>query len=343
MAETQHHRIVDVRTPRRLLVVDDDPRNRAILAKFLGPLGHEVIEAEDGRAALAIVESMQIDLILLDVHMPGIDGIDVLMHLRARPEWALLPVVLVTGLHDRFAHVQGLDAGADDFLEKPVDPAILRARVKNLLQLKIERERSEQLLLNVLPPSVAVRLKRGETIADHVPDVTVLFADIVGFTALASAQPAGDTVAMLDQIFTAFDHLADEHHLEKIKTIGDAYFAVGGLFGQTRDHVADAAAMALDMMTAIRRMTSLDLRVGIHTGPVVAGIVGMKKFAYDVWGDTVNIASRMESHGVVGRIQVSDVSRTRLADKHGFEQRSPMLIKGKGIMQTWLLVDPRQP
>lgn len=322
-------------------MVDDDPRNRAILIRHLAPLEHEVVEAEDGSAALAILDSTEIDLVLLDVRMPGIDGIDVLLHLRARPEWALLPVVLVTGQHDRFAHIQGLDAGADDFLEKPVDAAILRARVRNLLQLKIERERSEQLLLNVLPRSVAERLKRGETVADHVADATVLFADIVGFTKLASEQAAGETVAMLDTIFTAFDRLADEHHLEKIKTIGDAYLAVGGLFGESHDHVAGAAAMALGMLREVRATSGLGLRVGLHTGSLVAGIVGRKKFSYDVWGDTVNVASRMESHGIAGRVQVSDVTRLRLADAYLFEERAPVLIKGKGIMTTWLLRDPR--
>jgi adenylate cyclase len=327
-------------TRARLLVVDDDSHNRAVLSALLAPLGHDIVEASDGTTALRLLETNDVDLVLLDLRMPGLDGIDVLLHLRARPEWAMLPVVLVTAQHDRTSRLRGLQAGADDFLEKPLDPAILRARVHNLLLLKGERERSESLLLNVLPASVAERLKRGETIADTVPDVSVLFADIVGFTELAAIHPPEDTVRLLNTVFSAFDQLADAHQLEKIKTIGDAYLAVGGLFGGPADHTERAAAMALDMIAAVRSAVSMELRVGIHTGRVVAGVVGTKRFSYDVWGDTVNVASRMESQGVPGRVQVSAPALARLQHRYRFEERPHVAIKGKGEMTTWLLVEP---
>jgi class 3 adenylate cyclase len=210
-----------------------------------------------------------------------------------------------------------------------------------------EHARSERLLLNVLPAPVAARLKRrDDVIADRFPEATVLFADIVDFTPLSAALAPEDVVALLDDVFTAFDRLADERGLEKIKTIGDAYMVAGGIPTPRGDHCEAVAEMALAMLRECdgRRAggSGLRLRIGIDTGPVVAGVIGRRKFIYDLWGDTVNTASRMESHGAPGSIQVTERVHARLCDRYHLEPREPIEVKGKGPMRTWLLVGPRQ-
>jgi guanylate cyclase len=210
--------------------------------------------------------------------------------------------------------------------------------------LLAERERSERLLLNVLPEPIAERLKRETgVIAEHHEAVSVLFADLVGFTKRATVMTPEDLVALLDQIFSAFDRIVDTEGLEKIKTIGDAYMVAGGLPEPRPDHVVAVARTALAMreeIAAIARRPGqgwLDVRIGIDTGPVVAGVIGRRKFIYDLWGDTVNTASRMESHGVGGEIQVTERVAAVLGQGFALRPRGAIEVKGKGIMSTFLL------
>ena len=211
--------------------------------------------------------------------------------------------------------------------------------------LNVERDRAEALLLNVLPDEVATRLKSGQaTIADSYTEVTVLFADIVGFTALSAHIPPERLVTMLNQVFSAFDGLAEKYGLEKIKTIGDAYMVVSGLNGPYPNRPEAAASMALEMMEALGKLSrtigsDLQVRIGMDTGPVVAGVIGTKKFIYDLWGDTVNTASRMESQGIPGRIQVTQRFYECLQGqrKFQFEKRGVINVKGKGDMTVYLL------
>jgi len=206
------------------------------------------------------------------------------------------------------------------------------------------RSTSEKLLLNILPESIAKRLKDDENnIADSFTNVTVLFADIVGFTELSSHLPPDQVVGFLNQIFSRFDRLVEIHQLEKIKTIGDAYLVVSGLPHPRIDHVEAIANMALEMQNEMDEFNQetgreLRIRIGIHTGPVVAGVIGLKKFAYDLWGDTVNTASRMESHGIAGKIQVSAATHDCIKELYNFEKRGEISIKGKGEMTTYLLL-----
>ncbi|WP_341730990.1 adenylate/guanylate cyclase domain-containing protein [Microcoleus sp. EPA2] len=210
--------------------------------------------------------------------------------------------------------------------------------------LREEQEKSEKLLLNILPKPIAERLKRNETtIAEYFPEVTVLFADIVGFTHLSTLMNPIDLVELLNQIFSSFDLICERLGLEKIKTIGDAYMVVGGLPEPRADHAEAIAQMALDMQTEIARFNAqnnkyFSIRIGIHSGPVVAGVIGIKKFIYDLWGDTVNIASRMESHGLPWRIQVSEATYNLLKHKYLFERRETIHVKGKGEMTTYLII-----
>jgi class 3 adenylate cyclase len=214
-------------------------------------------------------------------------------------------------------------------------------------ELARERERSEQLLRNVLPEAIAERLKREPgRIAEHFPAATVLFADLVGFTPLAGRVPPETLVATLDDIFSRFDALTERHGLEKIKTIGDSYMAVGGVPTPRPDHARAVAEMALAMRAVVAQHPTLDgqrlaLRIGIATGPVVAGVIGKRKLVYDLWGDTVNLASRMESHGVEDGIQITETTRALLCDEYALEPRGAVPVKGKGAMPTWLLLGPR--
>ncbi len=210
-------------------------------------------------------------------------------------------------------------------------------------KLAVEHERSERLLLNVLPAAISARLKDHHgTIADAFPDVTVLFADLVGFTELSQTLTPDELVKVLDEIFSAFDGLAEELGLEKIKTIGDCYMVAAGLPEPKEDHVAAIARMALGMRAAIEALDqargyTLKLRIGVHCGPVVAGVIGKRKFIYDLWGDTVNTASRMESSGVPQEIQVTREVRERLGDRFELTARGEVAVKGKGTMETYFL------
>ncbi|MBL1175745.1 MAG: PAS domain S-box protein [Pantanalinema sp. GBBB05] len=233
----------------------------------------------------------------------------------------------------------------------------ITARKQAEIALRIEQEKSERLLLNILPGAIAERLKQSEDliehpahsralIADSFESVTVLFADIVNFTTLSANISPANLVGLLNRIFLMFDDLCEKHGLEKIKTIGDAYMVVGGLPQPRPDHAAAIAEMALDMQAEMKQFKTYEgqpiaVRVGINTGAVVAGVIGKKKFIYDLWGDAVNMASRMESHGIAGGIQVTESTYQLLKDQYRFEERGSIQVKGRGEMQTYFLLDRR--
>ncbi len=341
----------------RILAVDDDDMNRDMLTRRLNKLGYEVTEAANGRDALSKVKDGNFDLILLDILMPGLDGFQTLEFIKADPHHKHIPVIMLTALDDVDSTVRCIEAGAEDCVPKPFSPVILRARITAslekkrlrdqeqafLVQLEVERTKSERLLLNVLPKAIAERLKAGQrTIVDSFIDSTVLFADIVGFTRIAAKQSPQRTVQLLNELFSTFDRIAEQLEVEKIKTIGDAYMIVSGVPVIRNDHAVICAAAAFEIIEAVsafNRRHSLDwaVRIGMNSGPVVAGIIGTKKFAYDLWGDTVNIASRMESHGKPGQVQVSEVTKNLLGDKYDFQPMGVIDIKHSAPMATYLL------
>ena len=216
-------------------------------------------------------------------------------------------------------------------------------RIRIQQELQVEKDRSESLLLNMLPEAIAKKLKHSRaSMADGFEEVSVLFADIVGFTELSNSLSPTEVVELLNQIFSVFDDLCDRHKLEKIKTIGDAYMLVSGLPQPRSDHAEAISCMALDMQTAVAQIkaiegTQISMRIGINSGPVVAGVIGTKKFIYDLWGDTVNVASRMESLGIAESIQVTEATYVRIRDKFNLEQRGIIPVKGKGEMLTYWL------
>lgn len=221
-----------------------------------------------------------------------------------------------------------------------------RSRTRAIIEA--ERERADALLLNVLPPPIAERLKAGEhVIADAHPAVSILFADIVGFTTQTAGLAPETVVAQLDDIFSAIDGLVARYGLEKIKTIGDAYEVVGGAPAARDDHAEAVAELALDLLDQVAGMplgdSPVTLRIGIDTGGAVGAVIGSHKFTYDLWGDAVNTASRMESHGVAGRIHVTDRYRRLLGDRYEFEPRGEVDVRGKGPMTTWFLTGRAAP
>ncbi|CAD5969418.1 putative adenylate cyclase [Planktothrix agardhii CCAP 1459/11A] len=209
--------------------------------------------------------------------------------------------------------------------------------------LRLEKDKSEKLLLNILPLAIAEKLKKNQgCIADRFEETTILFADLTDFTGISSRSSPTQIVTILNEIFSEFDRLADKYELEKIKTIGDAYMVVGGIPIPKPNHAQAIAEMALEMQQIIQKFRShdnqlLNLRIGINTGPVVAGVIGLKKFSYDLWGDAVNIASRMESQGIPGQIQVSHTTYQKIKDSYLLEERGIILVKGKGEMRTYWL------
>lgn len=330
-------------TGGHVLIVDDEAANRLLLRDPLEARGFQVTEAENGLQALVAIAEKIPDTILLDVMMPGMDGFQLCRKFKSEPRTVHVPVLMITALSERKERLLGIEAGANDFLNKPVDMQDLLLRVGNAVtakclfdQLQAERERSERLLFNALPEAIAERMKRGEhNIADQHQEVSVLVADLVGFTALAAHINPDEVVSLLNEIFSQFDLLTDVRGLEKIKTMGDAYMAAGGLPEPKQDHTLAIAHLALDMQCALEKLnqlygTSIQLRIGICTGPVVAGVIGRKKFAYDVWGDTVNLACRLEASAGPGAIRVCSNTFEKLKDQLTFSQGELSEIKGRG-------------
>jgi adenylate cyclase len=347
----------------RILLVDDHPANLEVLSRRLERQDHFVRTAGNGHEALEILRIETFDLVLLDVIMPEMDGYTVLQQMKQDANLRHIPVIVISALGELDSVVRCIELGAEDYLTKPFNPILLRARIGACLekkrlrdmeqlylaQIAHEQARSERLLRNILPDAIARRLKdkaQGEAtmIADRFDEVTVLFADLVGFTRLAAEMPPDVLIGHLNAVFSAFDALVEACGLEKIKTIGDAYMVVGGLPTPRADHAEAVADLALAMQREIVRLRNerglaIKLRVGIHTGPVVAGVIGLTKFAYDLWGDTVNVANRMEIHGEPDRIHVSEEFRGLLADGYTFADTAEREIKDKGILRTSFLVD----
>ena len=343
--------------PGRILVVDDIEANRDLLSRRLGREGHDVAAAAGGIAALEKLQQEDFDLVLLDLMMPDMNGFEVLARMKADSRLREVPAIMISALNEMDSVVRCIEAGAEDYLPKPFDPVLLRARINACLekkqwrdrehlyleQLEVEKAKNEKLLLSILPRQVVQRLNEGESIiADRFDEVSVLIFDLVGFTKFSSGTPPSDLVEYLNWLFSHFDILASELGVEKVKTIGDAYMVVAGMPQPRPDHADAAARMALRMMEALEKVNAeigqaFQARIGIHSGPVVAGIIGTHRFVYDVWGDTVNVASRLEGRSLANRIQISERFSSQLGAGFDREPRGAIELKGKGRMQTFFL------
>ena len=349
----------------RVLVVDDSRTLRKFLIRELNQAGiTRIDEATNGLEAVELLKLQSFDLMLLDMEMPELDGLDVLKIIKADSALSYLPIIVISGAEDFAKTVECIQIGAEDYLPKPFDPVLLKARVYSSLEKKrmrvvdrerfselqhekellhIEQMKTEKLMLNILPKPIADRLKKGEkNIAGNYPESTVLFSDLVGFTKMSSEKTAGELVTLLNSLFTKFDQRAEDLGLEKIKTIGDAYMAVGGLPIPRADHADIVADMALGMFIDLQEFNTvhgmdLGMRIGINSGPVVAGVIGFTKFSYDLWGNTVNTASRMESTSLNGRVQISSSTQELLKSSFNIEERELIECKGLGKIMTYFL------
>jgi len=298
--------------------------------------------ATNGRQALQVIETIRPDLVLMDVMMPEMDGYEACRQIKASARWQDLPIIFLTARTDTADIVRGFELGAVDYVGKPFNAHELLARVRTHLTIDRLNKENTRLLLNVLPAPIAERLKKQSgIIAERFDDVSVMFADIVGFTPLSARLSPTELITLLNRVFSLFDELVERHGLEKIKTIGDAYMVAGSLPAPRPDHLERMVRLALAMQVAIKGMSAelggLQLRIGIHVGGVVAGVIGIRKFTYDIWGDSVNTASRLESHGVPGRIQISEEVFQRIQGWCRCEPRGIVEVKGKGPMKLYLL------
>lgn len=349
----------------KVLLVDDSQLIRMGLRRSLEAIGlHNIVEANHGREAIEMLVREPYDLMLLDMEMPEMNGMQVLQVLRESPYHAWPPVIVISGGTALDDAVKCIELGAEDYLPKPFNPVLLRARVKTsidkkqLRDLEVKRMRllkrqhealaqeqakTEQLLLNILPRKIAQRLKAGEEhIADACPNVSVLFADMVGFTKMSRTMSASQLVEVLGDLFSRFDLITEKHGLEKIKTIGDCYMLAGGVPEPREDHAVAVVEAALDMCTALQEMHertggALQMRIGVHSGPIVAGVIGIRKFTYDLWGDTVNVASRMESTGSPGKVHVSPATAELLAPYFRLTHRGQIEVKSLGMVETYFV------
>ena len=343
-----------------ILVVDDNPNNTELLRKRLIKKGHQVDVANDGASALMFIMKNinALDLLILDIVMPKMNGFEVLKFIRNDKRFYDLPVIMISSMDDTDSIYRCIENGADDYIRKPFRQIILEARIDNCIEkkllrdkekeliynLKREREHSERLLYNILPDQVAARLKAGEkTIADKHNDVTVIFADLINFTPQVKDLEADKVVTLLNNIFYEFDTLAQKLNIVKIKTIGDSYFAIGGLKLNAKESALNTVEFGKEIIKHIKNLNEktdfmkLELRVGIHSGPAISGVIGKKKYAYDIWGSTVNLANRLETTCPVGKIQISEKTKNLVDSHYKNLNAEKKVIKGIGEIKTYTI------
>ncbi len=336
--------------PPRILVVDDNGDNRFTLVRRLKRLGYGGVEtANDGAEALGRIGAGGIDLVLLDIMMPRVDGYQVLEAMKRDMEMRHLPVIMISAVDELESVVRCIELGAEDYLPKPFNVTLLKARIGASLekkrlrdqealftaQLAEEKRRSEQ-LLNVILPAAAVReLKAAGRVAPRrYEGVAIMFCDIVGFTAFCQQNEAEHVVGHLQGLIESFEDIVHRHGLEKIKTIGDAFMATAGLLRPVDLPLLAALRCAFEMVRASTEIApNWQVRVGLHYGPVVAGIVGKKQYLFDVWGDAVNTAARLVEHGGPGTVAMTYDAWREIKDECRARSLGPINIKGKGVIE----------
>jgi adenylate cyclase len=335
-----------------LLAVDDSPEVLLLLAGVLRD-EYRLRVAAGGRKALEAVRiEPRPDLILLDVNMPDLDGFAVCAELKGDPLTADIPVIFLTAHQDAATETRCFALGAADFICKPINPDVLRARVRTQLALRRaidaarqEQKKAEDMLKVVLPAVAADELRaHGRLSPRRAEHVAVMFADVVGFTPWCSQRSPEEVVDAIHRVFTAFEHIVRRHGLDKLKTIGDGMMTAGGLLGPLADPLLASVRCGLEMVQAIRSLVpDWQLRVGVHTGPVVAGIVGTERFQFDVWGDTVNVAARLAGAGAPGRVCVTRDHFDAIADHVIGVDAGLRPLKGRGDVHVVEITGLRPP
>ncbi len=337
----------------RILVVDDLEMNRDVLSRRLRRDGHQVCVASSGTEALRMLRRESFDIVLLDLMMPDMDGDEVLHAMKADLALRDVPVVMLSALDDMSAVIRCIEMGADDYLPKPFDPVLLRARigaglersrwrareVEYLQRIELERDRAEELLRVILPEVVIPELKSTHQVKPRrCENVAILFCDIVGFTPWCENREPEEIHGVLQAMNVAFEQISEQHGLQKIKTIGDAFMAAAGLLDPSPDPVLACIRGGLEMVAAAPAvLQGGQVRVGIHSGPVIAGVIGRKKYLFDVWGDTVNVAARVESSGVPGTVSVGKDAWEQVARRCRGRSRGPVSLKGRGNLEVFLV------
>jgi adenylate cyclase len=344
--------------PARILIVDDEPFNRDVLAQELELLDHDPVAAVHGRDALDRLVGETFDLILLDIMRPEMDGFELLRHLKDDARLRHIPVLMISALDDHDSVVRCIALGAEDHLPKPFDPVLLKARIgaclekkrwhdqevayltrieRQMQEIERERARADRLLHAILPPSAVAELKaRDRVTPKRYEQVAVLFGDIVSFTPYCERHPAEEVVANLDRLTRACEELVSAHGLEKIKTVGDCVVATANLLEPHPDPVLASVRCAFAMADAAEaNPASWQIRIGIHVGPVVAGVVGQSKFTFDVFGDTVNVAARLSDYGADGAIYLSEPAWRQLDGRVRAQPLGPVALKGKGEIAVY--------
>jgi len=341
----------DKKIETHILLADDSKPVRNFVKKILTGKGFLVDTFVNGQELIDYLSNgNKGDIILLDNQMPVMGGIEALQILKGTEQWKDIPALFLSALTGKDQVVQALELGADDYMEKPFNNNEFLARInvhvridhlkKNLI---VEKEKADKLLLNTLPKKIVDDLKIfGKTDPETFENVTVYFSDIVSFTNHSSRTKPDDLIAELNIIFTEFDEIMERHHCERIKTIGDAYLAVCGMPEPEINHAENMIKASIEIVNYMKkrfkeREDGWEMRIGIHSGSVVGGIVGEKKYIYDVFGDTINTSSRMESNSEPMRINVSDTTHELVKDKFNFTQREEMEVKGKGPMTMYFV------
>jgi adenylate cyclase len=336
-----------------ILVVDDDEGNRTMLSRRLQRLGFQTTTADNGRSAVEKLKSERFDLMLLDIQMPEMNGYQVLECVKADPALRDIPIIVLSASDETEKVARCIEMGAEDYLPKPFDPVLLQARicaslekkrlrdreVSYLRQIQEEKKRSDDLLHIILPHDVAHELKTTQAVKPRrLENVAVLFCDIVSFTAWCDKHAPHEVLTHLQSLVEAFEHISLECGLEKIKTIGDSFMATSGLLAPAANPALDCVRCGLAMIAKAKQLPPhWKVRVGVHAGPVMAGVVGRRKYQYDVWGDTVNTAARMEQAAPPGSICVTaDTWQLVAAHCHGIRQGN-VEIKGKGTLDLYCI------
>ncbi len=334
-----------------LLVVDDNELNRDMLTRRLERLGYKVSCAENGSEALKKISTESFDLLLLDIVMPVMDGFEVLEKLKGEPALREIPVIVLSA-SDQLDHaVRCIKRGAEDYLTKPFNPVLLQARIGSCLerkrfrdqeisylrQIQQEKERSDELLYVILPREIAAELKDTHVVKPRrFEKVGILFCDVVGFTTYSDRHPPEEIWSHLQTLVEAFEQLCVQHNLEKIKTIGDEFMATAGLLIPLVNPALNCVSCGLDMVAIARKLQARwQVRVGIHVGPVIAGVVGHRKYQYDVWGDAVNTASRMQQAASPGSVCVNKETWDLIAKHCCGRPLGRTQVKGKGEQELF--------
>ena len=333
-----------------ILIVDDNENNRYTLERRLKREGYENLGiAENGRQALEILAERPIDLVLLDIMMPEMNGYQVLEEMKSDMALRAIPVIVISALDDMESVARCIELGAEDYLAKPFNKVLLKARVGASLEkkklrdqetsyldrLEDEKKRADDLLRAILPPGAVRELKTTNEVKSRRYDqVAVLFCDVVGFTRYCDQHPPEQVVSELQALVAAFEDIAERHGMEKIKTIGDAFLATAGLLTAIDEPLLASIRCGLDMVAASRSIEPhWEVRVGIHQGPVVAGIMGQRQYLFDLWGDTVNIAARIVGQAAPGTVVISGPAWMEVRNRCKGKSRGMVELKGKGSFE----------